>query len=473
LIPEDDDERNVSSSSFFISVMPSRILQLCLTLIWALTTTVHAEDPAPPDDHGVGKWIWAAQTHDRQECRFLKRFSIPQETRVESAIMRVTADNSYHLFLDGQPIGQGGDWRSLIEYDVRLLLTPGEHVIGVSALNDFDVAGLILGLRIHFSNGQDLKIDTDESWKISPDDDEHWLNGTGDHLQTAHLVSSPWSNVGLAGPIQTYSAPISRPVEKHFWEGKAFQLALFTITLLSIGIGVFLAMQLYMQQRTEQIIHRERARIAADLHDELGGGLTQLVLLGETSLRRNILSPENDQIMTRMCRDVRELLKNMNESVWLINSLRDNLRDLASYIVKYAEEFFRDTQIRCRFDLDGDIPSLPFDLGLRRNIFLAVKEALNNILKHSDATRVEVKIHRQKDDFMVIIEDNGLGIISMQHEQGDGLRNMQQRADEAGGKCQIVSYSNKGTRIEFRIPIQQGGNWKGSWIFSRKSMRNP
>lgn len=84
--------------------------------------------------------------------------------------MRITADNSYELFLDGQDIGRGSDWQVLIEYDVSLLLTPGEHVLAVSALNDFDLAGFLFGLRVVFADGLVLEILSDDSWKIAPND---------------------------------------------------------------------------------------------------------------------------------------------------------------------------------------------------------------------------------------------------------------------------------------------------------------
>ena len=135
-----------------------RIFRLAGLILALVLAPAGAEIPLHPQV-GVGSWIWAEQTFDRQECRFVRAFEIPRGAEVTAARLRVTADNSYQLFLDGQPIGRGGDWRVLIEYDLKLLLTPGEHVLAVSALNDFDVAGVILGLRVEMSDGRVIERD--------------------------------------------------------------------------------------------------------------------------------------------------------------------------------------------------------------------------------------------------------------------------------------------------------------------------
>ena len=125
-------------------------------------------------DAGVGDWIWAPTTADRQECRFLREFEIPARAEIEGARLRITADNSYRVFLDGQLIGQGSDWRVLIEYDVTRLLGPGRHVLTVSAVNDFDVAGLLAGLRVGLRDGREIVVATDTSWALVPAGARDW-----------------------------------------------------------------------------------------------------------------------------------------------------------------------------------------------------------------------------------------------------------------------------------------------------------
>ncbi len=431
--------------------LPIRALSGAILAVLLFAVQSLAATPLHPEV-GVGSWIWDHETRDRQECRFVRAFEIPRGVGVTSARLRMTADNSYQLFLDGQPIGRGGDWRVLIEYDVKLLLTPGEHVLAVSALNDFDVAGLLFGLRVEMSDGRVIEIASDDSWKIAPNDAPAWKKKTRAWEQ--------WPAAKVLYPVapeyhpQIYQAPVSEPLEITFWQRKGFQIALSLIALASIAAGLFLASRLLLKSQMEKVIRRERARIAVDLHDDLGGGLTQLVLLGETSRRGVPADSPAAEALGSLCDQSRGLLRGMNETVWLINSQRDTIRDFASYVAKYAESFFRNSPVRCRFDIEDDLPPLPCNLGIRRNLFLAVKEALNNILRHSQATAAELEIHRQRNELAVTIRDNGRGFDPAEKGEGNGLRNMAMRAGEAGGRFKVESRPGRGSTVEFRVPLQ-------------------
>lgn len=439
-----------------------------LALLWAGVAGAHG-GPLHAKT-GVGAWIWDQSHHDRQECRFVRAFDIPAGAEVESAELHITADNSYQVFLDGQPIGRGGDWRVLIKYDVKLLLTPGRHVLAVSALNDFDVAGLLLGLRVRLADGRTIEVGSDASWKVAPNDAAGWQKESRDW--------EGWSGAKVLYQVdakydpQIYEAPVSQPVELAFWQHQAFQLGLSVVALASILTGLFLASRLFLKSQMERVIRRERARIAVDLHDDLGGGLTQLVLLGETSRREVPEDTPAADALGRLCDQSRGLLRGMNETVWLINSERDTIRDFASYVVKYAESFFQNSPVRCRFEIEDDLPALPCDLGIRRNLFLAVKEAMNNILRHSGATSAEVEIRRQRNDLVVTIRDNGGGFDTAAGGEGNGLRNMARRAREAGGRFNIGSSREKGTAVEFRVPFHAPLHLRLARVLSwnRKSM---
>jgi len=428
--------------------------------------TVHADPPAPQKSilhpkSGVGSWIWDSTTLDRQECRFVRTFEIPRGKKVTSALLRITADNSYQVFLDGRQIGHGGDWRVLIEYDLHLLLTPGRHVLAVSALNDFDAAGLLLGLRVEFADGDVIEIASDASWKVAPPAAKDWLD------EASAGKGSKWPAVKVLYPIYVsdnpmiYRAPVSLPVEIAFWQRKGFQIALIIVTSASVITGLFLASRLFFQSQSQRVIRRERARIAADLHDDLGGGLTRLVLLGETSRRDVPAGSPAAEALTGLCDQSRNLLRGMNETVWLINSQRDTIRDFASYVAKYAESLFQGTPVRCRFGIEDDLPPLPCDIGIRRNLFLAVKETLHNILRHSGATEAFLGVSRQRGDLLIEIRDNGRGFDPSAHAgpgngtgTGNGLRNMAMRASEAGGRFTIENHPDGGTAVTFRVPLQ-------------------
>ena len=115
----------------------------------------------------LGQWIWSAETSDKQTCRFWKSFVIPAQPAVSHAMLHITVDNGYRLFLDGREIGRGSDWRTVTEYDLTWALKPGPHVLGVEGFNDRLEAGLIFSLEIELADAQRIKIGSDETWRIA------------------------------------------------------------------------------------------------------------------------------------------------------------------------------------------------------------------------------------------------------------------------------------------------------------------
>lgn len=418
---------------------------------------------------GVGSWIWDHQTSDRQECRFWKSFEIPRGASVKSARLRITADNFYFVFLDGQPVGQGADWRVLIEYDLGQLLEPGTHVLAVDASNDFDVAGLVLGLRIELTDGSLIEIASDDTWKIAPKDDTGWKQST--------RAPATWPSATVLYPFRPedgsriYQAPVSQPVVIAFWQRGWFQISTIVLCILAAACSLFLLSKLVLKSRMERMVRRERARIAADLHDSLGGGLTQLIILGDASKRAIPPDSSANATLDRLCDQTRNLVLGMNEAVWLINSQRDNLRDFASYLGKYAESFFQDTPVRCRFEIEKNLPTLPCDISVRRNLFLAVKEAFNNILRHSQATEMRLSVRQERNGIRIVVSDNGKGFnLSALDGEGNGLENMKQRAAEVAGTFEIQCGEGGGCTVSLGAPLQFQGSRKS---IKTSSPRNP
>ncbi len=439
------------------------LARLCLAATAALALA-NAAEPVLNPEFRVGSWIWHDHTHARQECRFVRTFEIPDGAAVESARLRIAADNFYNVFLDGQSIGQGADWRVLIEYDLRLLMTPGKHVLAVQAFNDFDVAGLLLGLQVKLADGSVVEVASDDAWKIAPNHEPAWKEWT--------RASEAWPSAKVINPFwpaarpQVYQAPVSQPVIIPFWQRKWFQISMIVSCLLGAACSIFLLSKLILKSKMETMVRRERARIAADLHDGLGGGMTQLVLLSDASKRAIPQDSAAIDTLDRLCGQTRELLRGMNEAVWLINSQRDNLRDFAAYLGKYAESFFHDTPVRCRFDIEKNLPALPCDIGVRRNLFLAAKEALNNILRHSQATEARLSVRQDRSGIRIIVSDNGKGFQPGSLDgEGNGLENMRQRARDAAGTFEIHCPAAGGCTITFAAPLQSQGR--------SKSPRNP
>jgi signal transduction histidine kinase len=194
---------------------------------------------------------------------------------------------------------------------------------------------------------------------------------------------------------------------------------------------------------------QERNRISADMHDELGSGVTAIRLMSEivkTKMKENTL-PEIEKISN----SANELLNKMNTIIWTMVSSNDTLESLIAYIRAYAVEFFESTPINCHFNSPSSIPAKALSGEKRRNIFLAFKEALNNVLKHSQATNVTINILIE-NKLVIMIADDGIGInMEKLRKFGNGLHNMKKRVESIEGEFLIENHH--GTRTVFELSL--------------------
>jgi two-component sensor histidine kinase len=407
-------------------------------------------------EYGVGDWIWTAETHDQQTCRFWRRVDIAQNASVARAQITITADNYYHLFVDGREIGQGVIWYNLTEYDLTQILGPGTHILAVECFNEYLRAGLVAGLRVQMQDGSRLEVRTDDSWKIVPNDEKHWTTRRkADPHWAPAVVQAKYREWKLEGRTpHTFRLAAIQPITVTFWQSTWFHFLMLSICAVLASLCLWLLGRLALYSRAQQVVGLERARIARDIHDDLTAGLTQLALFGEVARSGLPQESEARRQVAKVCEKARNLSQAMNEIIWMVNSQRDTFRDFTSYVCKYAETFFEPTPIRCRFDIEEEMPDLPCNLGVRRNLFLGVKEALNNALRHSGASELLLRIHCRDQQMVVAVEDNGKGFDPvLAGRQGNGLSNMRTRAKEAGGVCRISSEPAAGCRVEFAVAL--------------------
>jgi signal transduction histidine kinase len=420
----------------------------------------------------IGQWIWDTNTFDKQTCRLWRSFEIPRDAKVSSAIARITVDNGFTLFLDGQEIGRGSDWRTVTEYDLTWLLNPGRHTLAVEAFNDRLEAGLIFGLHIQLVDRQIIEILSDNTWFIVPDapPDKKWA--------TRKTALPDWHPAIVVGAIHHHPweiwpyglsiEPPLRPAVVRFWQTGWFQLSLFLVCALALLFCVWLMTQLAAQSKAQRFLQVERARIARDIHDDLGAQLTQLVLLGEVAQREQPANAAARAQFNQICERARELSHAMDEVVWAVNSRRDTLRDFVNYVCKYARIYLDPTPIRCRLDVEPEIPPDAFDLPVRRNLFLAVKEALNNAAKHSEAGELFLRIYRKGQKLVVAVEDNGKGFDPAQAgAERNGMTNLSQRMSEVGGICNVISQPGGGCLVVFTVPLARAR--RRAWFSRRPS----
>jgi signal transduction histidine kinase len=171
----------------------------------------------------------------------------------------------------------------------------------------------------------------------------------------------------------------------------------------------------------------ERNRISADMHDDLGAGMTSIRLYSELAKSKLVNNPIPE--IEKISSSANELLGKMNAIIWSMSSSNDTLGNMIAYIRSYALEYFEDTGITCRIDIPSQLPNIQVVGEIRRNVFLVVKEALNNILKHAKATEVSITLVRVENGLTLYIQDNGTGINMEKLKQfGNGLKNMRKRA---------------------------------------------
>jgi signal transduction histidine kinase len=417
---------------------------------------------------GLGFWIWADITTNEQTVQLWKTFEVPDSIAVTNARLLMTVDNEFTLYLDGRELGRGAEWRELFDFDLTPLMSPGRHVLAVRAYNSAFAAGMIFGLQMVLADGRIINVKSDQSWRIVPDGVRRW--------ETRTEPESDWPSatiVGALGVAPRWSTPDNvdkmpplRPLRILFWQTGWFQITLISICGVVILISFRLMAQLALHQKERWLLQRERARIAREIHDDIGSRMTQLVLHGEVAQSGLKADSETSNQLAQICEEARGLLSTMDEILWAVNPRRDTLRDFAAYVCNYAQKFLKPTQIQCLFEVDEEMSAAAFDLPLRRSLLMAIKEALNNAVKHSGASELHLQIHWRGPRLMVVVEDNGKGFDpGVTKSERNGLTNMTQRMEELGGTCVFTSQKGKGCRVEFNIPLKhpQRGLWARLW----------
>lgn len=205
------------------------------------------------------------------------------------------------------------------------------------------------------------------------------------------------------------------------------------------------------QLERENALERERGRIARDLHDELGGSLTQIRLLAER-IKRHTAQPEFKDFAGQLAWRARRLAGELESIIWTVSPKNNAWDRLALFISQYALKFFRETEIGCSVSGADRISSKPLRPEEQHNLLAVTKEALNNILKHSHAATATVEMTEIEGDFVLRIHDDGIGFDPARRELTtcNGLNNMRARLREIGGEIRVDTAPDSGTTITVR-----------------------
>lgn len=269
------------------------------------------------------------------------------------------------------------------------------------------------------------------------------------------------------GVWNTVAQTVEFRFEPYFWQTWWF----YSLTALAVlattgGVARHLTRR-RMQQKLHEMekqraVEQERARIARDVHDELGAKLTSISFQGSIA-KCSANDPEEIQRqIDQMSASAREAVSSLHAIVWAVDPLNDSLDGLIGLLSHRASELFGNSSIRCEIIVPDSPPPVHLSANVRHNLFLAVMEAANNAAKHSAATRVSIQVGLRPEELEILVTDNGTGfapgvssggIGGNGKRRGNGLANMESRMHAIGGKCEIASNAGAGTRIRFIVPL--------------------
>ncbi|HTV63609.1 MAG TPA: ATP-binding protein [Verrucomicrobiae bacterium] len=373
---------------------------------------------------------------------------------------------------------------ALIRRTGHALLPPAHKIVSDDIIDgNYDstlvqVSGILVGL-IDTPGGTTLEMEHGNYRFTALIDDKNQLRTRppiGSRLLLSGVYVGEGGNRPLGQPINSFQLLIDSPssitlLARPSWWTISHLVAVIGALSAILVLSLFwinslhkrveertyqLELQIEKRKLAEQqrIIEYERTRIARDLHDDLGAGLTEINVLGSLVKRPMTPDAERNGYLAKMVAVSRQLVASLDEIVWAINPQNDPISSLASYFSFYATNFMEQASITCALDISENLPDQPLDSKHRHSMFLAFKEALNNVVRHAKATDVWLRIKIEGNNLVVTVADNGCGFHLTTTNQGkDGLRSMDERMKALNGSCLIESSGGKGTRVELRLPL--------------------
>jgi ligand-binding sensor domain-containing protein/signal transduction histidine kinase len=256
-----------------------------------------------------------------------------------------------------------------------------------------------------------------------------------------HAINA--DGVASAQPASV-SFTILRPIWQRWW---------FLSLAGLFVIGVAYVVHKYRVNRLLEL-ERVRTRIATDLHDDIGASLSQIAILSEVV--RQKVGQDHAAVtepLSQITTSSSELMGTMSDIVWAINPHKDRLTDLIQRMRRFASDVLTARNIDFEFQAPDARRNLNLGADVRRQVFLVCKESINNIVRHSACSHVNIEFRVDRNWLTLVIRDNGRGFDTAQESDGHGLASMRQRAKEMGGILEIASQLGEGTTVTLRMPI--------------------
>ncbi len=246
---------------------------------------------------------------------------------------------------------------------------------------------------------------------------------------------------------------------RHFWQEWWFFGICSVVLLGSVAGGTQLlerrrARVQIQRLEKERAVALERTRIAQDIHDEVGVNLTKISKLSDLMEPDETAGRSNAAARRAIAETARETVRVMDEIVWAINPRNDTLKEMADYLVYFTNDLLGSTAIACKLEVPLNLPDIPLAAEVRHSVFMVVKEALNNAVKHAAPAQVRLSLEVAAKRISIVVADDGRGFrLDQASGVGSGLENMRKRMSAIGGTVEFVTQPGQGTSVKFNVPI--------------------
>lgn len=343
---------------------------------------------------------------------------MPLTAYTQAILQHVRANDSLLLFRAGQPVRL-----KALDNDVTFTFRP---VRGDSVLYEYQLLGF------------------DRKWQETPYPEARYTNLTGNEyqLQIRARTNGRWS------PTTTIPILVERELTEEWW----FVPAVIGYIVLLLGAAIYFFLLYNFRQKLK--VQAIRYRIAADLHDEVGATLSSIAISTRLAQKKvGDSRPDVQSILDMIQADSEETIYTIRDTIWAINPDNDLPEKLFEKMRSFAFQVLTPQEIALHYDnrISAD-KSLKMSMEQRRNVYLIVKETVNNIAKHSGATKAGIQISRTDEGIRFVISDNGCGFDMTQGYEGNGLKNFRTRAEESFITLTIDSTPGAGTTLHLLVP---------------------
>ncbi len=291
--------------------------------------------------------------------------------------------------------------------------------------------------------------------------DKKWVVTEDKNVRYAHLGPGSYTlkvKAKNSDGVWSREERLTIIVNAPFWQKTWFFVSSAAVFLTLVIYSTYFVSQQKIKKRLQKLekqaaIDAERNRISRDMHDEIGSGLTHIALLSELIQTQQKTDRAVKTDLVNISAAARKLVESMSEIIWALNPQNDSLENLLSYMREQMQQHFEPFELLLNIHFPDEIPLVKLSNEQRRNLYLVTKEALNNVMKHSNASNVSLHLDIEAGSLTFEVCDDGCGLSETSLKtSGNGLRNMRKRMEDIGGTIQWIR-QNRGVKVVYNLNL--------------------